>query len=169
MRRPKRRAARKRRAVREACRGRPREAADCSNGPPPDALGCSSRRSGRNSRLSERLRCLGTKIVPPGCKDCAARVCVEMLTAMCAVLGVRGAVNLGLPVAMLRSRWSRPVARVPTWSGGRMLPRRGCLRRLPWVGECVSDSLLISSKHLGKNGLILSLVDRRWMYVSCEL
>ena len=167
MRRPKRRTARKRRSVRAACRGKPLEAAGCSNGPTPDALGCSKtavrpkRPSVRSDGLSERLRCLGMKIVLLGCEDCAARVCVEMLTAMCAVLGVRGAVNLGLQIGCHASVPRELAGGVLTLSGRRMLPRRGCLRRLPWVGECVSDSLLISSKHLGKNGLILSLVDRR--------
>lgn len=157
VRRPKRRAARKRRAVREACRGRPREAADCSNGPPPDALGCSSRRSGRSDGLSERLHCLGTKIVLLGCASkCSSR--------WCAALGVRGAVNLGLqigchavvPLESACGACADMVRRVHA-----LRARCGCLRRLPWVGEYVSDSLLISSKHLGKNGLILSLVDRR--------
>ena len=52
------------------------------NGPPPDALGCSSRRSGRSDGLSERLHCLSMKIVLLGCGDCVARVCVEVLIAM---------------------------------------------------------------------------------------
>lgn len=107
------------------------------NGTPLDALGCSKtavwpkRPSVRSDGLSERLHCLSMKIVLPGCKDCAARVCVEMLTAMCAVLGVRGAVNLGLQIGCHASVPRELAGGVPTLSGGRMLPRRGCLRRLP--------------------------------------
>ena len=102
MRRPKRRTARKRRSVRAACRGKPLEAAGCSNGPTPDALGCSKtavrpkRPSVRSDGLSERLRCLGMKIVLLGCEDCAARVCVEMLTAMVCCTGRAGRGEPGL-------------------------------------------------------------------------
>ena len=170
MRRPKRRAARKRRSVRAACRGKPLEAADCSNGPPPDALGCSSRRSGRSDGLSERLHCLSMKIVLLGCGDCVARVCVEVLIAMVRRTGRAGRGEPGLagchaavPLESACGAGADVVRRVHA-----LRARCGRLRRLPWVGEYVSDSLLISSRHLGKNGLVLSLVDRRWMYVSCE-
>lgn len=126
MRRPKRRAARKRRSVREACRGRPREAADCSKWPAAGRVGLFIK-AVRPKRRSVR------KVALPEYEDCAARV----WRLRCS--GVRrsahrdgvphwacgGAANLGLPVAMLRSRWSRPVARVPTWSGVCMLSGRG--------------------------------------------
>lgn len=183
MRRPKRRAARKRRSVREACRGRPREAADCSKW---HAAGCAGlfikavrpkQPSVRSDGLSERLHCLSMKIVLPGCRDCAARV----WRLRCS--GVRRNADRNVRRTGRAGRGEPGLAgchaAVPLESAcgaGADVVRRvhalrarcGRLRRLPWVGEYVSDSLLISSRHLGKNGLVLSLVDRRWMYVSCE-
>lgn len=165
VRRPKRRAARKRRSVREACRGRPREAADCSKWPAAGRVGLFIK-AVRPKRRSVR------KVALPEYEDCAARV----WRLRCS--GVRrsahrdgvphwacgGAANLGLqigchavvPLESACGAGADMVGRVHA-----LRARRGRLRRLPWVGECVSDSLLISSKHLGKNGLILSLVDRR--------
>ena len=72
------------------------------NGTPLDALGCSKtavrpkRPSVRSDGLSERLRCLGMKIVLLGCEDCAARVCIEMLTAMVCRTGRAGSGEPGL-------------------------------------------------------------------------
>ena len=101
--RPKRRAARKRDDLSE----RPAAASRSKrrvvrNGTPPDALGCSKtavrpkRPSVRSDGLSERLHCPGMKIVLPGCEDRAARVCVEMLTAMVCRTGRAGRGEPGL-------------------------------------------------------------------------
>ena len=54
------------------------------------------RPSVRSDGLSERLRCLGMKIVLPGCEDCAARVCIEMLAAMVCRTGRAGSGEPGL-------------------------------------------------------------------------
>ena len=54
------------------------------------------RPSVRSDGLSERLHCLSMKIVLPGCEDCAARVCVEMLTAMVCRTGRAGRGEPGL-------------------------------------------------------------------------
>ena len=54
------------------------------------------RPSVRSDGLSERLHCPGMKIVLPGCEDRAARVCVEMLTAMVCRTGRAGRGEPGL-------------------------------------------------------------------------
>lgn len=160
VRRPKRRAARKRRSVREACRGRPREAADCSKWHAAGRVGL--------PKTAVRL-----KVALPGYEDCAIRVCVEVLIAMVCRTGRAAArrtwackfgCHAVVPLESACGACADMVRRVHA-----LRARCGCLRRLPWVGEYVPDSLLISSKHLGKNGLILSLVDRRLLHVSCEL
>ena len=91
------------------------------------------RPSVRSDGLSERLCCPGVKIALLGCEDCAARVCVEMLTAMVCCTGRAGR---GEPGLANRLQCCGP-AGVGLWGVdmvGRVhasWARCGCLRRLP--------------------------------------